>query len=33
MKDFTCAIMTILGAILVIVGIDAYFLFSGNLLR
>jgi len=33
MKDFTYAIMTILGAILVIVGIDAYLLFSGNLLQ
>lgn len=33
MKDFTYAIITILGAILLVVGIDAYLLVSGSLLR
>lgn len=33
MKDFTYAIAAILGAILIIVGIDAYLLMNGSLLR
>jgi hypothetical protein len=32
MKDFTYAIFAILGAILVVVGIDAYLFFTGHLL-
>jgi hypothetical protein len=33
MKDFTYAIGAVLGAILVIVGIDAYLFFTGRLIH
>jgi hypothetical protein len=33
MKDFTYAIGAVLGAILVIVGIDAYLFFTGHLIH
>lgn len=33
MKDFTYAIMAVLGAILIVVGIDAYLFFTGHLIH
>jgi hypothetical protein len=33
MKDFTYAIIAVLGAIVVVVGIDAYLFFTGHLIH